>query len=1680
MRKTHGGLSLIIALSMFAQPVFAITVADVPAALMQQNKVRKSELSSTPVSPPKQAMKSSAQKGLTLSPLTEQTYNKRLPAYVEGEIIVKFKEGRVDLEKASGVSKSTQFASRQNLSFKENIRRANLTVLKTKGKETTEQAIARLKADPDVEYVQPNYQYYATESGDAGGGSGGPGSGGGESNDPSFSEMWALENTGQTINGTPPNGSVFAGGNDADIDGKEAWTLSGGDGVIVAVIDSGVAYNHDDLIASMWGGGSCVGEDTNGNAINGGCNHGYDFEDNDKTPLPTTSSHGTHIAGTIAATKSNGVGIAGVAPQAKIMALKSSLTTAQIVSAINFAKQNGAKVINASWAGVNNDPALKTAIDNFPGLVITAAGNGDEFGDSAIGDDHGSEVQLYPCDFDSSNIVCVAATDQNDVLAEFSDFGATSVDIGAPGVNILSTVADTLVFEETFENASVPGLPNGWTEEGDFATVNLENQAVLYGDVPSFPYSSGLGVAFGPTMNLSGVNAGSLSFVTFCDTEYSATEWTDYMGLFVTGNGGASVVPIALWDEQTLDDNTNPNDVGPVRQKEYSIPQNVLTSNFRLDVIWNANDSDNNYGGCFIDNITVSKLSDGSDEEYEYAQGTSMATPHVAGVAAQVYALRPDFTAAQVKDAILANGDEKASLIGKTVSGKRLNAFAALDASNNGTLIVKKVVVNDDGGTAATSTFAFRVNDGDAQSFEEDGENELSLDAGTYTVTEVEAAGYMPTYLNCTDIVLAPGETKTCTITNDDDDVPDTTRPVITLVGETIMNLVVGAEFSEPGFEATDDVDGNISANVTIGGDEVNTAVPGTYVITYNVSDAIGNVAEEKVRTVNVSDVEAPTFSGVPENQNVEATSAAGAVVTYALPTATDDVDEGVAVTCAPESGTTFAMGPTVVECSATDSAGNDASASFNVVVADTTNPEISNVPEDQTIEITEGTSAVATYTLPTATDNIDGAVSVSCSPESGVTFALGATSVQCSATDSADNEAIASFTIAVVLIDETPPIITLSGETTVTLEFGDLFIEPGYSASDNIDGDLTEDVVVGGDTVDDTTPGTYAITYNVSDTAGNAAEQETRVVTISPAPPSDLTTLAATIDEAQTLHNGATEGDAPGQYPAGSKATLQTAIDEAGLITTTDSQSEVDVAVATLQTAMDTFSSSLTGPSDLTALVAAIAEAEALAAGATVGDEPGEYPQEALGALNAAITEAQSVDNSFAQSTISAAVITLNDAMADFEASVVPTPDTTAPIVTLSGSATTSVALGNAFVDPGATANDDVDGAVTPVVSGSVDTNAVGTYALTYTATDAAGNTSSVVRNVVVSATSLEVVTTSSGDAQTGTLTNAATLSTTTASGNVTIAMPANLTVSGPSGWDGTIDLPTSISTSVAPVGDSGSTASAVSTIEIGFGNSLLTFDKGVRLLFAGQGGNLIGYSHGAGTFTSITSTCSADTQTVGDSLAAGGDCKITVGSDLVVWTKHFSAFTTYTQTAIPAPTPTPSPAPSGGGGGGGGGGFIPSTSLVTSTSTSLQTNTPTTMTLAQAATPQGLLGDGQVLGASVYNFTRTIQRGSKGEDVIELQRVLIANGYLKIDAPTGFFGPITEAAVKAYQKANGLEQAGVVGPKTRVLLNKGTTSGTSKDGDRLILIEQLKAQLQILVAKLAALTASSTAQTQ
>ena len=283
---------------------------------------------------------------------------------------------------------------------------------------TVETALALYRADPNVLYAEPDYRISLAAL----------------PSDPRFDELWDFDNVGQT-------GGVI----DADIDAPAAWDVNTGSGsTIVAVIDTGIDYSHPDLAANSWVNVGEIAGDGLDNDGNGYIDDvfGYDFFNGDGDPMDD-NGHGTHVAGTIGAVGDNGIGIAGINWNVQLMGLKfldasGSGSTSDAIEAIDYAVANGASVINASWGG---DPFSQFLFDaiararDADTIFVAASGNGNAFG---IGLDNDA-TPFYPSGYDLENIIAVAATDHTDQLAGFSNYGATTVDLAAPGVNILST-----------------------------------------------------------------------------------------------------------------------------------------------------------------------------------------------------------------------------------------------------------------------------------------------------------------------------------------------------------------------------------------------------------------------------------------------------------------------------------------------------------------------------------------------------------------------------------------------------------------------------------------------------------------------------------------------------------------------------------------------------------------------------------------------------------------------------------------------------------------------------------------------------------------------------------------------------------------------------------------------------------------------------------------------------------------------------------------------------------------------------------------------------------------------------------------------------------------------------------------------------------------------------------------
>jgi len=337
--------------------------------------------------------------------------------YVPDAVIVKFRPSANASSKARARGLVNAVSNRQFKIVK------GLEKLKLKKGQSVNQAVRRLQKLPFVEYAEPDYLVQAT------------------TNDELYGLVYAIDNTGQDIRGV-------LGTPDADMDVVEAWNIQTGDpNLIIAVIDSGVQWDHPDLANNMWvNPGEIAGNgiDDDGNGFVDDI-HGYDFSFDDGDPMDT-DGHGTHVAGTICAEANNGIGVVGVVHQCKIMALRflagGSGSTSGGIASIDYAVQMGAKISNNSWGGGGFSQALYDSIAaarDADHIFLAAAGNG---GSDGIGDNNDG-LPHYPSNYNLPNVVSVAATDNRDEIAGFSNYGSVSVDIGAPGVDIASTYVNS-------------------------------------------------------------------------------------------------------------------------------------------------------------------------------------------------------------------------------------------------------------------------------------------------------------------------------------------------------------------------------------------------------------------------------------------------------------------------------------------------------------------------------------------------------------------------------------------------------------------------------------------------------------------------------------------------------------------------------------------------------------------------------------------------------------------------------------------------------------------------------------------------------------------------------------------------------------------------------------------------------------------------------------------------------------------------------------------------------------------------------------------------------------------------------------------------------------------------------------------------------------------------------------
>jgi subtilisin family serine protease len=460
-----------------------------------------------------------------------QKDNKSIKAYAEGEAIVILKK---DLSKSTVSSMLTQKEIKVLKEYTNLGSKDNGSYLLISGNTSTESLISELQKDPNVQSVSPNYRRVMSAIPD----------------DTYFGDLWGLHQSN----------------NDVDIDAPEAWdTETGSLDVVVAVFDTGVDYTHEDLSANMWVNSAeangARGTDDDGNGYVDDV-YGYDVAGNhdgvdDPDPMDIMG-HGTHVSGTIGARGNNSKGITGVNWEVKIMALKvfrpdMGAYTNDILDAIDYVLEmkNNHNVnivaINASYGGgggSQGDP-MDIAIQSLgdAGIIFAAAaGNGGSDGSG----DNNDATPHYPSSYSATNIIAVAATDKNDNLASFSNYGVTSVDIAAPGVNILSTLPSfNMPYNHNIFFDDVESGTNNWETSGTFnkwqiTDENAYSNSLAWSDSPNENYNNSADalLSYSLDIDLSGYTNNMISLGACL--KYELEEDYDYLYIEASGDSGSN------------------------------------------------------------------------------------------------------------------------------------------------------------------------------------------------------------------------------------------------------------------------------------------------------------------------------------------------------------------------------------------------------------------------------------------------------------------------------------------------------------------------------------------------------------------------------------------------------------------------------------------------------------------------------------------------------------------------------------------------------------------------------------------------------------------------------------------------------------------------------------------------------------------------------------------------------------------------------------------------------------------------------------------------------------------------------------------------------------------------------------------------------------------------------------
>lgn len=482
-----------------------------------------------------------------------------------------------------------------------------------------------------------------------------------------YTEQWGLNNTGQNVR-------ERAGTDNADINAPEAWGLMtqavGGDPATkVAVVDSGVDIEHPALQGNLGSGGR-------------------DFVDNDTDPSERIDGHGTHVSGIIAA-RSELAPISGVAWRANIVPIRAldsdgTGSASGVIRSLAYAGDIGSRVVNVSLGSPYWSLSERRVIAKHPRtLYVAAADNGGRDGSG----DNSDRVPDYPCSYDLPNLICVGASTSSDARASFSNFGPASVDLAAPGQDIISTWPGGAIDEDfatevvgsdaatqwVSSKSAHPKLGgsggNNWVWEGPG-----EAQQTLIQRAPYANRSNASSTT--PPINLAGRSRCVLTFFAAFELEQEF----DFVQVKMATDSNGSFSLIDGDSRLTGSDSS---------VFATAIPAKFVRSDSRVRFTLLSDGSDND-GFAAIDDVRV-YCRDGQGaargdytNAYKYESGTSMATPHVTGAAALIFSQNPDATPAYVKRALLQGASSTVSFGNTPFRHGRLDVAGAMQSASAG------------------------------------------------------------------------------------------------------------------------------------------------------------------------------------------------------------------------------------------------------------------------------------------------------------------------------------------------------------------------------------------------------------------------------------------------------------------------------------------------------------------------------------------------------------------------------------------------------------------------------------------------------------------------------------------------------------------------------------------------------------------------------------------------------------------------------------------------------------------------------------------------------------------------------------------------------------------------------------------------------------------------------------